>query len=152
MTGNREASKGTALQRVPAVSGQAQPHRGMEHASKLSLSGGEEARPTSTSLPRVYFGRMDVSSLVSSLRAQGSEGHRKSSGRVEGLSTWKLSDHSAEKWHFLKDAAGTPSLTHTPVCHLTDELLGVSLWAEGAERRRETAWVLPKTVTFTLTI
>lgn len=77
---------------------------------------------------------MDVSSLVFFLCAWCSESLRKSSGRGAGQITWKLSDNYAEKWHTLRDTAGTPSLWpkyQTVPCHLKDEILEVSLWAEG---------------------
>lgn len=110
--------KGLPLQEVSAVTSWPQPHRGIlghstGHASKLSLSGGEEVGPCSHfSLPRVYCRRMDVSSPLSFLCAQGSESHRKPPGEGR-VGTRKLSENYAEKWHTLRDAAGTPSLWPT---------------------------------------
>lgn len=73
------------------MTSRAQPHRGIlghstEHTSKLSLPDGEEVRPCiHQSLPRAYCRRIDASSPVSFLCAQGSESHRKSPGRMAGL-------------------------------------------------------------------
>lgn len=91
MEGEKPAMLRAALQEVSAVTSWAQPHRGIlgrstGHASKLSLSKGEEAGPcTHQPLPKVYCRRMDGSSLGSFLCAQGSESHRKSSGKVARL-------------------------------------------------------------------
>lgn len=130
----REASRGLPLQEVSAVTSWPQPHRGIlghstRHTSKLSLSGGKEPGPgIHQSLPRTAGGWMLAPCVHRVLRAIESLQGKWQSWHSEAVR--ELCREMAHPEGHGRDSQPLAQM-RTASCHLKDETLEVSVWAEG---------------------